>query len=269
MDKDAGMPNVARIKGYNIKADIQLPVATAVWVLAAHFYALLVPLVLLVAVYHHWDFLVANSTYPILFYFSISAMMAGIAFELAQNAFDRWYLVPECGSAEGTGFCDLISFWLFMLSQVLILIAFQGQYLWVVLPGLAAVAAFPVLYIRQSGYFALIGVVGLSSAVAAYLNLADPVVFLQLLMSSLTMVFFGALLQSGNQVLHGFTTVAATSGPLFLAWGIHGGASGSPRSWLFVMLTAVIAIAIAALSKNRLAALPATVRPVFLGGPPA
>jgi hypothetical protein len=264
MDNDTSMPT-----GYNIKADIQLPIATAVWVLGAHLYALLVPLVFLLAVYHHWDFLAVNSTYPVLFYFSISAMTAGIAFELAQNAFDRWYLVPECGSAEGTGFCDFLSFWLFMLSQVMILIAFQGQYFWVLLPAVAAVFVFPLLYIRQSGYFGLIGVVGLSAAVAAYLRLGDPVVFLQLLMSSLTMLFFGALLKSGNQVLHGFTTVAATSGPLFLAWGIHGGASDSPQSWLFVLLTAFSAIAITALLKNRLAALPATVRPRFLGGPPA
>jgi hypothetical protein len=88
-------------------------------------------------------------------------------------------------------------------------------------------------------------------------------------MSSLTMVFFGALLQSGNQVLHGFTTVAATSGPLFLAWGIHGGASGTPQSWLFVVLVAAFAIAIAMLLRRRLAVLPATVRPQYLGGPPS
>jgi hypothetical protein len=264
MDNQTSAPT-----GYNIKADIQLPIATAAWVLGAHLYALLVPLALLLAVYHHWDFLVANSTYPVLFYFSISMMMAGIAFELAQNAVDGWYLTPECASAEGAGFCDFMSFWLFLLSQVLILIAFQGQYLWVLLPAAAAVALFPVLYVRQVAYFGLIGAVGLGTAVAAYLGLGDPVVFLQLLMSSLTMVFFGALLKSGNQALHGFTTIAATSGPLFLAWGIHGGATDAPQSWWLVGMIAVGAVGIAGLLRPRLAALPATVRPRFLNGPPA
>ncbi len=256
-------------KSYDIKHDVQLPIPVAIWVLSAHLYALVVPLVLLAAIYRHWSFLQANSAYPFLFYLSVALMMAGIAFEIAQNAIDRWYLTPECGSAEGTGFCDFVSFWVVLLAQALMMMAFQGQHAGVVLLGVVAVAVFPVLYTRQTGQFVPTAIVGLGAAISAYLRLGDPVVFLQLLMTVLTLTFFGGLLKSGNQVLHGFTTVAATSGILFLAWGIHGGATGAPQSWMFVALVAVAAVVIAILLRTRFESFRATVRPRYLGGPPA
>ena len=40
--------------GYRVRSDIQLPLPTAIWVLAAHAIALFIPFVLIVAVKHHW-----------------------------------------------------------------------------------------------------------------------------------------------------------------------------------------------------------------------
>ena len=58
-------------KAYRIAQDVDLPLPTAVWVLGAHAYALLVPLVLVVAVTHHWTELVSLTAFPILFYVAV------------------------------------------------------------------------------------------------------------------------------------------------------------------------------------------------------
>ena len=107
--------------GYRVRSDIQLPLPTAIWVLAAHAIALFIPFVLIVAVNHHWAALQELTDYPVLFYVAAGVMMAGSAFEIAQNAVDKWYLTPATGSAEGTGFCDGMFFWLIVASQGLVL----------------------------------------------------------------------------------------------------------------------------------------------------
>jgi hypothetical protein len=175
-------------------------------------------------------------------------MMAGSAFEIAQNAIDRWYLTAETASAEGTGFCDFLFYWFIVMSQGAIAIACMGNNIWVVLTSIIFIAVFPLLYFRQVAHFLPLTVLGLLSVVTAYLKFEDPVIFIQLLLSPLTMYFFGCLLKTGAQVLHGFTTSSAASGVLFLAWGIHGAAEAQPQSWIFVLaafgITAIVAAAI-------------------------
>ncbi|MCP4276200.1 MAG: hypothetical protein GY886_11855 [Gammaproteobacteria bacterium] len=245
---------------YNIQNDIQLPLPTAIWVLGAHLYALLVPLVLITALVHHWDFVVMRTDYPLFMFFATGLMMAGSAFEIGQNAIDRWYLTAETGSAEGAGFCDFMFFWLIVMSQGAILVACMGNNILAILISVIFIAIFPWLYFRQVAIFLPLTVLGLLSMVAAYLRFEDPVIFIQLLLSPLTMYFFGCLLKTGAQVLHGFTTASASSGVLFLAWGIHGGAEAQPQSWTFVLgafaITAIVAIAI----RPLLLRLPATRR---------
>lgn len=234
--------------GYNIRNDIQLPLPTAIWVLSAHLYALLLPLVLITALVHHWDAVAARTDYPLLMFFAVGLMMAGSAFEIAQNAIDRWYLTAETASAEGTGFCDFLFYWFIVMSQGAIAIACMGNNIWVVLTSILFIAVFPLLYFRQVAHFLPLTVLGLLSVVTAYLKFEDPVIFIQLLLSPLTMYFFGCLLKTGAQVLHGFTTSSASSGVLFLAWGIHGAAEAQPQSWIFVLgafaITAIVAAAI-------------------------
>lgn len=246
---------------YRWTEDIHLPLPTAVWVLGAHLYALLVPLVLLPVLMHHWDAVAARVAYPQLLYAAIALMMAGSAFEIAQNAADKWYLTRELASAEGTSFCDGMFYWLIVASQAAVAIACLGDVLWVTGIALAAVLIFPLLYARQLAHFAPLGVSGVLAAAAAWWCFDDPVIFLQLLLSPLTLYFFSALLQTGAQFLHGLTTAAASSGVLFLAWGIHGGTSGQPQSWLLLAIVAVAAGVLAALLRPWLLRRPATRRP--------
>jgi hypothetical protein len=245
---------------YRIKADIHLPTGTAIWVLGAHVYALLVPLVLIMAVHHHWDALGSLTAYPVLFYVAAGFMMAGSAFEVSQNTIDHWYLTPEKGSAEGTGFCDFMFFWLIVASQGLVAVACMGNHLWVVALAILFTLLFPVLYIRQTLPFVPLLVLGILAMVAAYLSFGDPIVFLQLVMSQLTMYFFGYLLKTGNQMMHGFTTLAASSGVFFLAWAIHGGITGMPQTWITVAVATLVTLAAALLMRPVLATLPATPR---------
>ena len=253
-------------KRYRIRADIQLPLATAIWVLGAHLYALLVPLVLIAAVNHHWDALAELTAYPVLFYVAAGVMMAGSAFEVSQNSLDHWYLTPETGSAEGTGFCDFMFFWLIVVSQGLVAVAFMGNHLWVVALAIFFTLLFPFMYLRQTMQNLPLSVLGILAIATAYLSLGDPIVVLQFALSPLTMFFFGCLLKTGNQVLHGFTTLTASSGVWFLAWGIHGGSMGATQSWVIVALVVVVTAAAAALLRPVLSRLAPTPRPQALGG---
>jgi len=252
-------------KAYRISNDIQLPLPTAIWVLSAHVFAILVPLALIAAVSRNWDVVMQLTAYPSLLLVAAGVMMAGSAFEVAQNAHDHWYLTPDTGSAEGTGFCDFLFFWCIVASQGLIAVACIGDRWWVVVLSIAFFLAFPFFYIRQFAQFVPLAVLGVLATVAAYLSFDDPVIFLQLLLSPLTMYFFNYLLKTGNQVLHGFTTLFASAGVLFLAWGINSAAGQAvPLSWLAVGLVIIGVSIVALLMRPLLARLPATERPEML-----
>ena len=82
----------------------------------------------------------------------------------------------------------------------------------------------------------------------AYLTFGDPIVFMQVVLAALTMYFFFALLRTGAQVIHGFTTVAAASGIWFLVAALHNGALGKPLGWAsFVAIVAAIGVSAAVL----------------------
>ncbi len=247
-------------QGYQPARDIQLPLPTAVWVLGAHLYALLLPLLLIFVLGHHWDAVAERTDYPVMLFVAAGLMMAGSAFEVAQNAIDKWYLTSETGSAEGTGFCDFLFYWCIVASQGAIAVACMGSSLWVLALSVAVTLIFPFLYIRQIAHFAPLAVLGFLSVITAWLRFDDPVIFLQLLLSPLTMYFFGCLLKTGNQVLHGFTTAAASSGVVFLAWGIHGSVTGTPQTWVVVIAAFAATLILAAVLRPFLLRLPATPR---------
>ena len=251
-------------RGYSISADVQLPFPTAVWVLAAHLYALLVPLTLMAVVAEHWEFVATRTAFAVLLPAAAGIMMAGSAFEIAQNALDRWYLTRETASAEGTGFCDLMFYWCIVWSQALVAVACVGLTAWSALPAAISVIALPLLYGRGQAQFLPLAVAGLTAVASAYRSFADPVLVLQLALSPLTMLCFASMLKTGNQVLHGFTTLFASSGVLFLAAGVHGAAIGDPLSWVVVGLVVLITgVAMLAL-KPLLVRLPATPLPRWL-----
>jgi hypothetical protein len=246
---------------YNLRADIHLPTPVALWVLGAHLYAVFVPVALLLALDRYRPAVAALTDYPFMFYVAAGLMMAGSAFEVAQNAIDKWYLTRETASAEGTGFCDLMFYWCIVASQGAVAVACIGDQIWVPAVALFVVAVFPFLYLRQLAPFAPLALLGLLAVAAAWYRFDDPVILLQLLLSPLTMYFFGLLLSTGSQVLHGFTTAAASSGVLFLAWGMGGAATGQPQSWLTVALVIAVTVVTAAGLRPVLQRLPATPRP--------
>jgi len=208
-----------------VMAQVEIRWPEASWVLGAHLYAVLVPLVLVLAVDHHWDYLLENTFRPALFYVVVGLFCAGSAFEVAQNAMDRW----------------MLAFWFMTVGQAVMAVAIGGDQWWVNVIAVIAVLAFPVFYLAEKFVFLPMAVVGTLTAVLAYLAFGDPVIFLQLLLAQVTMFFFHALLETGAQALHGFTTASAASGVWFLVWAIHNGAAGTPMGWVFVIGVVVAA----------------------------
>ncbi|MGI9308156.1 MAG: hypothetical protein ACR2P6_02770 [Gammaproteobacteria bacterium] len=232
----------------------------AVWVLSAHFYAVLVPLVLIWAVHGNWEYVVASTDRPEFFYVAVGLMMAGSAFEVAQNTVDRWYLTPDVGSADGIGFCDLLFFWFVVASQAAIVIACVGDIFSLTIASVFIVMVFPVFYLRRIAPFLPMSLLGVAAAIGAYVSFGDPIIFLQILLPAITMFFYGLLLRTGAQILHGFTTVAASSGVVFLAWGISNGAQGAVTSWVAVVVAVVLVVIAGLLVRPSLARLSPTPR---------
>lgn len=106
----------------------------AAWVLGAHLFAVIVPLVLCVAVYSHWDYLLATTYRPFLFYVAVGMFCAASAFEVAQNAIDKWYLTENTGSTTDASFCDFLFFLMATTGQavcaIVTAVAIVGAALW-------------------------------------------------------------------------------------------------------------------------------------------
>jgi hypothetical protein len=203
--------------GQQILSTIEISCAEAVWVFAAHLYAVLMPLTLCVAVSRHWDYLVQTTHKPFLFYVGVGLLTAGSAFEVAQNSLDKWYLTNDTGSANGAGLCDFLFHWLVTAGQAACAIAIAGHHLWVVAIATSMLLVFPALYLYRIAHFAPLAISGLLVVSLAYLTFGDPIVFMQPVLMAVTIYFFTALLKTGAQVIHGFTTIAAASGLVLIA----------------------------------------------------
>jgi len=227
-----------------ITAEVRLPRAVALWVLGAHAYALLVPLILLPVLTLHWDFVAVQADYPLMFNVAIGLMMAGSAFEIAQNTFDNWYLEADDASANGSSFCDMLFFWFIIASQTALIIACKGDWLWLSVPAFALTAIYPMFYMGQRFAFFPLALLGTISTAVIWWTFGDPVLLLQLGLPAVTMYFFGLLLKTGNQLFHGYTTIAASSGVVILTWGLHRSAIDAPDGWLMLGIIAGVVAAI-------------------------
>ena len=248
-----------------ILSTVQIRGAEAIWVFLAHCYALLVPLAICAAVYQHWQYLLATTFNPFLFFVAACLLSAGGAFEAAQNTMDNWYLTEDSASANGVGLCDFLFYWLVTAGQAVIAIAIGGDNGWVVAIGVASVLALPPLYFTKGPYFAPLAVSNLLVIGLAFRTFGDPVVFLQLLVVAATMYFFAALLKTRDQVLHGFTTVVASSGVWFLILTMSDGAAGLSSSWLLLAAIVVVTVLAGFALWPYLSRLPASRRIVSLG----
>jgi hypothetical protein len=247
-----------------ILSALQIRGGEAAWVLSAHVYALLVPLVFCVAVIAHWDYLVTTTYQPSLFFVAACLLSAGGAFEAAQNTMDSWYLTADSPSANGLGLCDFMFYLLVTAGQAVSAVAIAGDRWWVVAVAVAAVLSVPPVYFRNGPYVAPLSVSSLLAIGLAFEAFGDPAVFLQLLGVAATMFFFSALLRTQAQSLHGFTTVAASSGAWFLIWAIAAGSRGASTSWLLVAAITAAALTAGLLLRPVLYRLPPSPRAVTL-----
>jgi hypothetical protein len=227
-----------------VLANIEIRGPVAVWVLGAHFYAIVVPIVLCVVTSHHWEFLSQATHKPFLFYVAAVILAAGSVFEVAQNTIDKWYLTPATASANGVGLCDLLFYWFVTAGQGVMAIAIAGDAWWVNAIVLAAVLIFPVCYLTQTAQFAPMGIVGLLVAVTGYQAFGDPIIYLSVFLAGVTMYFFSLLLKTGAQSLHGLTTATASSGLWFFVWALHSAAAGTPNSWWVAVAILIVTIVV-------------------------
>jgi hypothetical protein len=245
---------------------VQIRGGEAAWVLAAHAYALVVPFVFIGVVASYWEYLTQVAAYPFLLFVAGALFAAGAAFEVAQNQADGWYLTVESPSAYGVGLLDLLFYVCITAGQSVSAIAIAGDRPWVWMVAVGAAIAMPLLYLTDGVFFAALGTSNLLAIWVAYQAFGAPVVFLQLIGVGATLYFFQALMRTQAQVLHGFTTIAASSGVWFLLLAIAAGAAGRPGSWVAPLIVTVAAGVLAVLLWPRLAALPASSRFLHPGG---
>ncbi|MEH6607099.1 MAG: hypothetical protein V7711_16075 [Pseudomonadales bacterium] len=238
--------------------EIDLPVGTAIWVLAAHFFTLISPAILIWFVWRHEDFLAQILYEPRLFYIGAVLMMVGSTFEIAQNAFDRWYLTEIPPS-----FCDCLFGSFICLAVATNIVATSGSdaWVWYLAYGLALV--FPTFYLLGWPMDIARGLLGIWFAVAFYQLLGESVIFLPFVSVFLTLYFLGLLLATHAQSLHGFTTGVNALGMLCTPWAISNAANASPVSWFTTSAIAFVVVGIALAVKPRLKKLSATARRVI------
>jgi len=235
-----------------VLAAVQLSGREAAWVLSAHAYALLVPLLFSLAIWRYWDYLQTTTDEPFLFFIAGALFAAGAAFEVAQNTMDNWYLTKDSASANGVGFCDFLFYLCITAGTAVGAVAVGGDQWWVLLVAVAAVLALPPLYFSNGPHFAALGAANVLAIGLAYAAFGDPVIWLQLLATGATIYFFELLLRSGAQTMHGFTTLSASSGVWFLIWAIANGAAGSSVTWVTVLSVSALSVAAGAALWPRL-----------------
>jgi hypothetical protein len=246
VDINTGNPvSPSAIPPYRIIAnEVDLPPVTALWVLFAHFVTTLIPLYMMWVVYKHWDYLLLNTYSPHLFYVAAAMFLCSSPFEVAQNTVDKWYLTKECGSALGVGFCDFL-FWFFMiLGMIALTIAAAGDNVWLVGIACSAIIVYPFVYLLWGIPYPALALCGIPATIALYVIFGDPLIFFLIIgPSAVLMYFITAVLATGAQFLHGFTTLSAGIGFLVGTWGMQSGIEGQPHSWvLFIVINIVLLV---------------------------
>jgi len=212
----------------------------ALWVFPIHLYALLVPLTLIPAANKNRLFLEEQTFNVDLLFAAAVVLVLGSLFEIIQNHIDRWLVTTESASGDGYSLMDgLFTFFILLgqamdglftffilLGQALILISLIGQSNIVKTFALICVLAGPILYYRKQLVFLPTSLIGTINTIVVFMIFKDWVIFMQLITVALTIIFFNRLLDTGNQFYHGLTTLAASSGILFLAFVINNASYG-------------------------------------------
>ena len=235
--------------------EIDLPVGVAWWVLLAHLLTILAPLSIVWAVANQWEFLQQQIDMPVLLYATAGLMIAGSILESAQNTFDRWYLTDAPPSV-----CDFLFHSLITLSLACLALACYGIQIWLWFVMAAGCAGFMLCYLKGWNDGPVRGPIALIAALSFYFSFNDPIIFIQFLAVYLTIYFFGILLSTHNQVMHGFTTIVNAFSALAVAIGIENAAQGVATPWWLLIAVVIVVVAVSLVLKKPLMALPATPR---------
>jgi hypothetical protein len=240
-----------------VRAEIDLPVPTAVWVLVAHVLTILSPLLLVWAVADQRAFVDEVFERPVLLYASAVVLIVASVCESAQNTLDRWYLTGVPPSVLDWLFTSLVG-----LALGLNVLAVYGDTGWMWWAVGAVVALLAVVYLTGGPKEALQMVLGVASVGALYAATRDPVIVLTLLTVFLTIFFLDVLLRTRQQVMHGFTTLVNAVSVVATVLAINGAATDSRWSWPLTLLVIGAVVALAFAVRPRLLRLPPTPRTV-------
>lgn len=221
-----------------LREEFDVPGGIAAWLIASHLWVLATPLVMIWVIDAYADALPTGLASPALVIIASAVYIGSTAFEVAQNAADRWYLTESTRSGA-----DLVFNTGLTLSFCLYTIGFTGLN-WLGIATIALAAVYPAFYIRSTdGHRAVSGVVTLLATVALFVVTRDPAAFLFIVLNACGAYLIMTLIKHGSQWLHGWAAFMFGLG--YLAWPltIVNAARGTPMTWLqFGVITAVVAL---------------------------
>jgi hypothetical protein len=176
---------------------------------------------------------------PMLLYLGILVYTVGIAFEVAQNSADRWYLVEPTRSIADGVFNSLMG-----VGFALVAIGCSDN-VWLRAAMVLFALVFPITYYKDMSLGRpLMGWLQIGANVGLYLAFGDHVVLLHLLFTFVGVFFLIYLFKTFAQWLHGLA--AATFTLAILAWplAMWRFAEGHSPSWLVTGGGAAVALLI-------------------------
>jgi len=241
-----------------LRQEIDLPGPVALWVLLTHAFVLLSPLTLIWAVDAYGGQLVTPLAHPTLIQLASAIYIGAIAFELAQNSADRWYLTEATRSVADMAFNSFM-----MLAFCLYTIGFYAN-VWMSVAAVVLTLLYPFAYASSHPAQRVIGsIVPLLATTSLYLATRDPAALLFLVINGIAVYMIVMLIKTRSQWLHGWGAFGFGLAFLTWPWAVANAAAGQPLSWLFAgaATTALILLALAVTPVIR--GLPATPRTQF------
>ena len=227
-----------------LRAEINLPMPTAIWVVFTHIFVLACPLVFIWAIQNYSALLPRPLAYPTLVNIASAIYIGSTAFEVAQNSADRWYLTEATRSVADLGFNFFMT-----VAFCMYTFGFSGN-TWMFWVSVICTIIYPFAYIKDHpSHRGLSGTVVLLATISFYLTILDPTVFLFLVFTGLGVFFITFLMKQLAQWLHGIAAFTFGVAFLFWPWAILNAVDGEPNSWAIVIgLTAVVIFVAAALA---------------------
>jgi hypothetical protein len=225
-----------------------LPAGTAVWVLGAHVFALLIPLAMLALVQINLEHLETVLYEPRLLFLAACLMMAGGAIEIIQNSFAHHWYIGE----ERPGYFETVFGTLACLAMATMITACYGNYSWVILVSYLLAIAYPIIYLLNTGRGMIRAILGSALVVAMYYRLGDPIVFLSLFAVFFSIYFYQLLHRTKAQAFHGGVAAVSAFGMVCIPWAIYNNANGTSTSPLMIWICAAVLLVGATLLWPRL-----------------